>query len=431
MTADNSDDPGSATVTQPSPGEPEAPKKAPRWRRVTVAVLVILSCVLGPVAVLGIWVHNTLLDQSQYVETVAPLASDPAIINGTTNRIVNTLFDNVDVEQKARDALPEKAQFLAGPLATGLESFTRQQTQRFLESDKFKTLWEELNKRAHQQLEKALTGGGKVVSTKEGKVQLDLAPVALKVRVELKKRGIGIFDKIPINRLALKFELFDAGGLKKAQKGVDLMNALRVALPILVFGLFGIAFALSPNRRRTTLRWGLGIALSMVITGIVLSLGRSLYLDSVTGAGFRSDAAASAFDTVVRYLRNSIRLMFTFGLFVAAGAFLTGPSHAAVSVRGFARGGIGGAGARMNFGAFGAWVARSKTGLRIAGVLIAFMLLVMWDRPRPLTVLGVSVLLLVYLGLIEFFGQARTERDDGDESGDDTPSGPTPAVTGA
>jgi len=63
-----------------------APARVPRWRRVVVALLVVLGCVLAPLSVLSIWLKTTLLDTSSYVATMAPLAEDPDVLDPTLAR---------------------------------------------------------------------------------------------------------------------------------------------------------------------------------------------------------------------------------------------------------------------------------------------------------------------------------------------------------
>jgi hypothetical protein len=114
--------------------------RLPRWRRDLVAILVILSVVLLPIAGLTVWVRNLVLDTDKYVDTVAPLASNKDITDTVANRITTRLFSEVNVEQEAKNALPERAQFLASPIASGVETFTGEAATRALASDQFKTL---------------------------------------------------------------------------------------------------------------------------------------------------------------------------------------------------------------------------------------------------------------------------------------------------
>ncbi len=389
--------------------EPSAPaRKLPRWRRALVAILVIVSIVLVPVAGLTVWVRNLVLDTDKYVDTVAPLASNKAITDNVANRITDKLFSQVNVEQQAKDALPERAQFLAAPIASGVETFTREAATRALASDKFKNLWRNANERAHAAVVKALTGEGKNVSIKNGKVVLDLTPIIETVIQRLDDRGVTVFDSVArdASKKNLQVELFDASQVEKARRAVHLLDRLRIVLVVLVFVVLAIALLLSGNRRRTLMRWGLGVVVAMAITAAMLALARSAFLDVAKNR----DSAAATFDILTSLLRNSLRTIAVLGLVVAVAAFLSGPSRLAVRTRDGARRLVGGLGRQADRtgwepGPVGAWVAAHKAVLRVAGVAVAFLILFAWDQPRPLTILVLALLLLLYLAVIEFLGR--------------------------
>ena len=46
-----------------------------RWRTFGAAVLVLVGCLLAPVAVVAVWANNQVSNTDRYVETVAPLAA--------------------------------------------------------------------------------------------------------------------------------------------------------------------------------------------------------------------------------------------------------------------------------------------------------------------------------------------------------------------
>jgi hypothetical protein len=260
--------------TEPS----EAPRRLPRWRRALVATLVILSVVLVPLAGLSVWVRNLVLDTDKYVETVEPLGRNKAITDLVAKRATDRLFQRVDVAAEAKDALPERAQFLAGPLSTGVETFVREAAKRALASEQFAIVWREANRRAHARVVKALTGEGKNVSVKDGKVVLDLSAVIDEVTKRLDERGVTVFDSLAKDQKNLQVELFDAEQLEKARSAVHLLDRARIVLVVLVFVLLGAALALSGNRRRTLMRWGIGLVVAMAVTAALLKLGRSAYL---------------------------------------------------------------------------------------------------------------------------------------------------------
>src|SRR3981081_348552 len=88
-------------------------KKAPRWRRALVALLIVVGCVLAPISVIGLWTRNTLLDTDQYVDTVAPLAKDPAIQAAIADRVTQRLVGSVDIETELKESLTTRVQFAA------------------------------------------------------------------------------------------------------------------------------------------------------------------------------------------------------------------------------------------------------------------------------------------------------------------------------
>jgi hypothetical protein len=100
---------------------------------------------------------------------------------------------------------------------------------------------------------------------------------------------------------------------------------------------------------------------------------------------------------------------------VAAGAFLTGQSVTAVRARqglSNAIGWLAGGAERAGFstGPVGTWVYANKKALRIAAVTLAALALVFWGRPTGKVVLGLTLTLLVVLGIIEFLGRRPAQR---------------------
>jgi len=376
-------------------------------------VLIVLSCILVPLSVVAVWAHNEVLDTDQYVETVAPLARNDEIAQALSVRVTNTLFDNVDVEETAKEVLPSQAAFLSGPLTTALREFTERVALRFFESEQFQELWDRANRVAHEQVVKALTNSGKVITTKNGEVVLDLSSLAVEVRSELSSRGIGIFDKLPIGKLSLRFELFDAEGLKNAQAGVRLLNRLAIILPILAVVFAAAGIWLAGDRRRALMRWGIGVAIASLVLGFALLIGRDAYLNALPADANRS-AASAAFDIVVRFMRNTNRVLAAVGIIFALGAYLAGSSRVATFVRGKTTGALDAVGDKattegIDLGVVATFVARHTNGFRVIGIIFAFVILIALDHPTALTVFVLLGILLVYFALVAIL--ARMGRD--------------------
>src|SRR5262249_54523628 len=142
--------------------------------------------------------------------------------------------------------------------------------------------WLEANRVAHEQLVKALTNQGKALTTENGHIVLDLSALAEQVRDQLVQNGLTIFKRIPISELNMKIELADAQQLERAQTATRLLNRLSWLLPLLVIlSLIG-GLLLSPHWRRSLIKWGIGTAFAVLLIGVGLSVGRSIYLDAVT-----------------------------------------------------------------------------------------------------------------------------------------------------
>ena len=101
-------------------------------------------------------------------------------------------------------------------------------------------------------------------------------------------------------------------------------------LPVVTLLLFAVGIWVARSRRHGLLGAGLGLAASMLVLGIALTIARGVYLNSVPSSVLPSDAAGALYDTLIRFVREALRALLVVGLIVAAGAFLTGPAAAAV-----------------------------------------------------------------------------------------------------
>ena len=187
---------------------------------------------------------------------------------------------------------------------------------------------------------KVLSGQGNgSLSLQNGEVVLNIGPLITQVKDTLIAQGVSVAAKIPV--VNATFPLFAAPNLEKAQQGYRLITTLRWVLPIVTLLLFAVGIWVARSRRHGLLGSGLGLAASMLVLGIALTIARGVYLNSVPSSTLPSDAAGVLYDTLIRFVREALRALLVVGLIVAAGAFLTGPAAAAVSTRRDVRQGIG------------------------------------------------------------------------------------------
>jgi hypothetical protein len=373
-----------------------------RVRRAFVAILVILGCLLSFLSVMAIWARNNVLDTNGYVSTVAPLAKNPQIINATADRITAGVMERTDIADRLAGRLPATA---ASAVTASVQGVVHNAALQVLSSDQFATLWKEANRNVHAQVVAALTGkGSSRLKVENGAVILDLTPVADKVREKITSLGFDVNNKVPGRVFTMQIELFKAPNAQWAKDGADALQKIAWVLPVLALACFAAAIALSLNRRRTILRSGLGVSAAMAILLISLALGRVPYL----GLFPRSEgkqAGGAAYDQILHDLRLQSRAVFAFGLVVAIGAWLAGPSASAVHLRGIVT-----RRERTHApGAFARWVGRTKVGLRVLVIALGAIALVAIDQPSGWTVLVVALIVVVLLAIIELVGRAAPE----------------------
>jgi hypothetical protein len=402
-------------------GRPEAGAARQRWRTIVASLLIVVACLLAPLSVAAVWTRNQVTNTDRYVATVSPLARDPAIQAAIADQITTQVFKYIDIKgltNQAVDALaaqglrPEVAtqlQAFAVPIANGVQSFTREQVGRVVASDAFADAWVQANRVAHAELVKALTGEGSgAVTVENDTVSVNLAAFIQVVKNQLVASGFTLAERIP--EVNASFVLFQSADITRVRSAFNLLNTLGIWLPIIVLLLIAIGVYVAKDHRRALVGAGVGIAVAMVVLALGLAVFRSIYLDAVPAQVLPHDAAAVAYDTIVRFLRLGLRTVLVLALVVAAGAFLTGQSATAVRTRqgitraiGWLQGTAEHAGLRT--GPVGTWVDANKRALRIGAVALAALMLVFWGRPTGKVVLGLTLALLFVLAVIEFLGR--------------------------
>lgn len=425
----------------PQPPAPEKPRA--RWRSVTASVLVVLACLLAPLSVVAVWARSQVSDTDRYVQTVAPLAQDPAVQSAVADDVTRIVFQYVDVQGIASDAvaalsakgLPprvtEGLQALTVPIANGVQSFTRTEVGKVLASPQFATVWAQANRVAHQQLVGLLSGEqGGALTSQNGTVTLNLGPVVAQVKQRLIADGYSVASRIPdVNRSIV---LVQSDKVTKAQGLYRTLNTLGVWLPVIAVVLFAAGVYVAKGHRRTLLYGSLGIVVSMLALGVALSLARSAYLDGVPPDVLPREAASNVFDTLVRFLRTSLRTVAVLGLVLAIGAFFTGPAPTAVRTRSALGRGItamrGGAEAHgVTTGRFGEWVFRAKRWLRLVVIAIGALVIIFWPYPTGVVIVVTAILVLVGVGLVELLGRPPAAATVPAPRGPQPPSAPPPS----
>jgi hypothetical protein len=429
-------------------GRPEQPAPPParrggtlRW--VGAGVLMALVALLAPLAVVATWVHDEISDTDRYVETVTPLAADPAVQNAAAARVTDAIFSRLQVQAVTQEAIDALADQGLPPRATaslsalvpaavnGIHGFVEDAVDRLISSDQFQQAWVAANREAHAQMVAVLTGDtGDVIQVQGNTVSVNLAAVIDAVKTRLEDAGFALAGRIPT--VNAQFTILESADITRAQTGFRVLSALARALPIVALLLLAAAIALAPSRRKALVIGGFVVAASMVLLGALLNAFRIVYLDAVPPDRLPPDAAAAIYDQLVGFIRLNLRAILVVFLAVALIAWVTGPWAPAVAVRrAFGRlvdtvrhssDRVG-----LDTGAFGVALYNMRTPIRVGVLGVAVLVYVMAAHPTGAFALTVVLVAGVVLLLVELL--ARPPAEDADDQA--VPGGSGDEVTAA
>ena len=424
-------------------GTPAArPARRGRWRAVLSTVLIVIAAVLVPVSIVAAWARVILVDQDQFVATLAPLSSEVAVqdllIDESMSAISDTVdfaeltgrvfdgFEDLGIPPRAADALD----LLRGPAASGVEGLVARGVTDVVRSDAFTDVWAATLRGAHRALTTTATsdGGGIIVQTGDG-LGIQLGEVVARVQTRLVDQGVGIAGLIPaVDRVVII-------GTGENVALLRTVYALAVGvgwwLPVVSLALFVAGILVARRRSTAVLGSGIGLTIGAGALAAALGIGASAAGIVAVDAGISGAAIDVIYAQLVESMTRTAWVCALAGVVIAIVGWVSGGSTAANRTRAFTDGVNGSARRRLNAlglhtGRFGEWLGRSRALVR--GIVIA--LAVVWLLAlRPLTpglVFTVVVVALVVGWLLEL-AQRRPEELDGVSTADDAGAAPESA----
>jgi hypothetical protein len=386
-----------------------------RIRSLVSALLIVLAWVLAPLSVVAVWSAGVVGDTGRYVSTVSPLAADPDIQAAVANRVTDAVMGQLDIGALAQQVAPGDRprleallQKASRPITGALTSFVHDRTLSILASPWFATFWDDANRAAHASVDRLLTGTGSgAVQVRNGAVTVDLGPLVDRVKTQLVAGGITIADQLP--EVRTDFAIMQAEHIGQYRAWFRLLRILGDWLPFVFLACVAGGVLLARDRRRALVVAALGVFVAAALVGIGVRLGRTFYLNALP-ADVSQAAAAAVYDTMSRFLVTTNRTVAVLGLLVALAAWLSGPSRPAVVARGFWHVGID---ATRQFadrlglrtGPVGGFVHRFRSWLTWGAVLVAAVVLVLWDHPTGTVVFWLAAGCLAVLTVVEFLAE--------------------------
>ena len=374
-------------------------------RTTAVVILTILGALCLTLAVPAVWARNQVLDTDRYVTNMEPLASNAdvqASVETAVNQQIAARLDIGAFVDQALQALPPQAARLKAPIESGVSGLIGTAVHKAVTSDAFVTLWTAANRAGHNALVSLLTGedqGKAVTVSSNGAVMLNLGPIIEQVKARLVTAGLGIAQNIPT--VGATIEIARLQGVDRAQQVVRWLNTLANWLPWIGLVLLAGAVALARGRRRRALLWAaLSTAIGMVLLRLALVVLREVYLDQMPTDVVTPQASAYIFDTVTRFLRDGIRLIFIVALVVALIAVLLGQRALLARAGGGVTTATRGAWDSLRNGPVGAAVADHTAVAAGAVVALGALVLVLWSNPTGLVVLVIAIIVALLLAAV-------------------------------
>lgn len=354
-----------------------------RNRAIAVWTLLVVATILILISSLTIWVKRQALDTNAWTDASGQMLANDEIRQQLSLYLVDSLFNSADATARIQQALPQNRAALAPLIAGALQNVAVQAADRILETPQAQALWEDANRRAHQNLIAVLEGKDvRRFQTENGEVVLDLGPL-----VQRLSQRFGI----QASPDAGKITILQSGQLKNAQRALKVIKVLSVFLLLLVLFLYALAIYLARGHRRRILR---ATAVSFLLVGVlVLVIQRvtgGVVVDSLIKTDAVRPAGNAAWGIGTELLRNVAYALILYGVVGLFGAWLAGPTRWAVSAR-----------QRL------APVFEDQAWIVYVAVAVLFLLLIAWGPTRATRELW-GILLL---GGLLFFGVAMLHRE--------------------
>jgi putative oligomerization/nucleic acid binding protein len=301
-----------------------------RSRAVPLALVGIAS-LLAFLAIFALWANRQLLDTENWTDTSSELLEDDAIRGQVAVFLVDQLYANVDVQARLAEALPPRAQPLAGPAAGGLRDLAVRGADQLLQRPRPQEAWEEANRRAHGRLMDVIEGDGDVVSTEGGAVTLDLKALLGQTADRV---GVGERAEARLPDDAAQITVMRSDQLELAQDAVRVLKAAAVVLVVLALGLLALAVYLASGWRRRALRAaGFGLLLAGAAALLVRSFAGDAVVDALASTEAVRPAAEASWSISTSLLVEAASAAIVYGAVLVAAAWLAGPTSWATATR--------------------------------------------------------------------------------------------------
>ena len=304
------------------------------------AVLIVLGCLMAPLAVVSGWAKSTLTDTDTFVATYAPLARDPEVQSFVVDQAAAAINQNINIDQYITDVIdgikalgtrPRASaalDALKGPATQGVQTVIRNGIEDFVASEAFAQSWERALRVSHTQLLATLSNDPQalIAAQSDGTIGIQLGPIVEDVKAALLARGLSIASRIPpVDRT---IPIAQSDQIPTVQAAYRAVIAVGSWLPWVAL-IFLTAGVLVARRRSVALVWAaLGLGLSMLLLVLGFAIGRGLLLTAVPTAVVPAGVTTLFYDTATAAMHDTAVIGVVLAVAIAVVAWFAGPFRA-------------------------------------------------------------------------------------------------------
>src|SRR5262245_48825359 len=234
----------------------QPPTGRPLFKRNTLVwVFIVLACAAAILAPIAFWARSTFLDTDNFVSIVAPLTADETVAKALSNEVAGRFFVQLEIQKRVKEALqealPDKLDFLAGPIANSLRALTQTVAYEVITSPEFQAAWDKILRLAHSSAVSIIRGDRLLPISRNGEVVLEAADLMWNVRGRLVGAGLRFLEKAPISSDATRMVLLTSSQLRLIRARLEILETLNWLLPLLGIVFFVAAVLISDDRRKT------------------------------------------------------------------------------------------------------------------------------------------------------------------------------------
>ncbi len=368
------------------------------WRRFLAWLLLVVACIVLPLAVTGAWVRGTIFSTDGFVNAVGPIAEEPAVQQAIATKLTDQIFETLVLEERLQGALPDGLGFLAAPVTNQLQEWTSVLALRLVESEEFPAIWTAAVRAVHSTVVDFMNGSGRVSLGENGTIELDLSGLSTRIVDRLEQLGVEIpADQRPVLTSG-KVPIAEVAALEQVRSLLNFLNKLFIVLPILAVIFLAGSVAVAVKRQRAAARAGIGIMISMAIFIVILAITRMALFNAVENAGMSTDVAGALWGNLTIALRGTAWGLFFIGFLLLIYRSVIGALGGDAMSRAAGRAVEAG----WDTGGAGRWVSRHRLWLNLGVLIVGFLVLVLWNSPG-LTVIIVTAVIVIVVEAVIFF----------------------------